>query len=122
MPQIPVEQMAIYKRTARERQARDERFMLARRDAAWAVARQAATLLKDRYSALRVIVFGSLAHGAWFHERSDIDLAVEGVAPDDFFPAWAALDHLDSPFEIDLLRYESAPPRLKQSIAEGIEI
>lgn len=119
---ITPEQMKIYKRTARERQAHDEQQMLTRRQAAWAVARQAAGWLKEKLGATRVIAFGSLAHGAWFHARSDIDLAVEGISPDDFIPAWASLDQLASPFEIDLIRYESAPPHLRQSIDAGIEI
>ncbi len=122
MSPITPEQMKIYKRTARERQARDEQQMLARRQAAWTTARQAARYLKEKRGAKRVIVFGSLAHAAWFHARSDIDLAVEGISPDDLFPVWAALDHLDSPFEFDLIRYESAPPHLRQSIDEGVEL
>lgn len=120
--QITPDQMEIYKRTARERQTQDEQEMLARRQTAWAVARQAARMLKEKFGARRVIAFGSLAHGAWFHARSDIDLAAEGIAPDSFFRSWAALDHLESAFEIDLVRYESAPARLRKSIDEGVEL
>ncbi len=122
MFRITPEQMKIYKRAARERQAQDEQRMLARRQVAWTVARQAARHLKEKWGARRVIAFGSLTHAEWFHARSDIDLAVEGVSPDDWFLAWASLDHLDSPFEFDLIRYESAPPRLRQSIDEGVEL
>jgi len=114
--------MAIYKRTARERQARDRQALLARRESAWTVAHQAARLLRERFGATRVIAFGSLAHGAWFHARSDIDLAAAGIAPDDYFSAGAALDHLTSLFEFDLIRCESAPARLLQSIQQGVEI
>ena len=120
---ISPEQMKIYKRTARERQARDEQAMHARREAAWSVARQAARPLKERFGAKRVIVFGSLAHGAWFHARSDIDLAVEGIAPGDFFRAWAKLDYLGSHFEFDLIEYEFAPAHLRDVIDEqGVEL
>ncbi|MCL4487614.1 MAG: nucleotidyltransferase domain-containing protein [Chloroflexi bacterium] len=122
MFEITPEQMRIYKRTARERQARDEQQMQVRRQAAWDAARQAARWLKDKYGATRVIAFGSLAHGAWFHARSDIDLAVVGLSPDNYFPAWASLDHLDIPFEIDLVRYETAPPQLRVSIDAGVEL
>ncbi len=122
MSHITPEQMKIYRRAARERQAQDEQQMLARRQSAWNSARQAASYLKEKMGARRVIVFGSLAHGAWFHARSDIDLAVEGMSPDDLFPAWASLDHLNSPFEFDLIRYESAPPRLRESIDAGVEL
>lgn len=114
--------MEIYKRTARKRQVQYEQETHARRETAWAAARQAAQLLKERFGATRVIVFGSLAHSAWFHTRSDIDLAVEGVSADDFIPAWAALDHQDSLFEIDLIRHESAPAHLRESIERGIDV
>lgn len=122
MFQIPAERMKAYQRTARERQAQDERQMQMRRQAAWGVAHQAARWLKEKRGATRVIAFGSLAHGAWFHARSDIDLAVEGISSDVFFPAWAALDHLDSRFEINLVRYESAPAPLRENIDAGIEL
>ncbi len=77
-------------------------------------------MLKERFGARRVVVFGSLAHGAWFHARSDIDLAVEGIPPEDFFRAWAALDHIESPFEIDLIACEHAPERMRQAIEQGV--
>ncbi len=97
--------------------------MRMRRALAWAIARVAARLLKKRFGARRVIVYGSLAHGAWFHRRSDIDLAVEGIKPGKFFRAWAMLDRLDSPFEIDLTDYALAPARLRAVIdQEGIEL
>jgi predicted nucleotidyltransferase len=69
-----------------------------------------------------VIIFGSLAHGAWFHPRSDIDLAVEGLAPESFWRAGSALDHLEPAFEIDLIAFEAAPPELAQEIAQGQEL
>ena len=121
--QITPEQMAIYKRTARERQAHHEQEMRARRESAWSVARAAAPLLKERFGAKRVIAFGSLAHGAWFHARSDIDLAVEGIEPGEFFHAWATLDHLGNQFEIDLIDCAFAPTQLLDVIdEEGVEL
>jgi predicted nucleotidyltransferase len=63
-----------------------------------------------------VIAFGSLAHGAWFGPRSDIDLAVEGVSADAFWRAWAALDRVEPAFEIDLVAIEVAPERLRDEI------
>ncbi|MBI5303251.1 MAG: nucleotidyltransferase domain-containing protein [Chloroflexi bacterium] len=120
--QISPEQMAIYKRTARERQAQYEREMRARREAAWVVARQAAQVLKGRFGATRVIAFGSLAHGAWFHARSDIDLAAEGIPEKDHFSAWGSLEDLTHDFEFDLILFESAPEHLRRSIHQGVEI
>jgi len=42
--------------------------------------REAATVLKSRFGARRVVLFGSLAHAAWATLDSDVDLAVEGLA------------------------------------------
>ena len=120
--QITPEQMAIYKRTARERQARDDLAMRARRESALSYAHQAAQLLKERFGATRVILFGSLAHGAWFHAGSDIDLAVEGIVPGNYFSAWGALEDLSLDFEFDFVECEYAPLSLRQSIEQGVEI
>lgn len=120
---ISPERIAIYRRTARERQAHDASVMHSRRALAWAIARAAAQILKERFGAKRVIVFGSLVHSAWFHEGSDIDLAVEDIPSGKFFRAWATLDYLNSPFEIDLIDYTFAPAHLRQVIEqEGVEL
>ena len=42
-------------------------------------ASEAADLLKREYGATRVVLYGSLAHGAWWSATSDIDLAAEGT-------------------------------------------
>lgn len=113
---ITTEAMARYRRTARARELMRQRESEDRRQMAWAVAQRAARLLREAFGATRVIAFGSLAHGAWFEPASDIDLAVEGVPPDAFWRAWAALDRLDPTFEIDLVPLESAPERLRDEI------
>jgi len=41
--------------------------------------RNAAAVLKAEFGARRVILFGSIAHEAWFTSDSDVDLAVEGL-------------------------------------------
>ncbi len=43
------------------------------------LVRKAADVLKIRFRARRVILFGSLARIESFHPRSDVDLAVEGL-------------------------------------------
>ena len=58
---------------------------------AWAT--RCARILRDRC----VIPFGSvMGHGTW-HPGSDLDLAVEGIPPEQFFQAWAALRGLLPP-------------------------
>lgn len=71
--------------------------------------------------AQRLFLFGSVAHGLGFHADSDIDLAAAGIAPADFWRAWAALDTIDSSFEINLIAVEEATASLKAVLeTEGI--
>ncbi len=121
-PEIDAEKMAVYKRTARERLARERQELVARREAAWAGALKAARYLKEKWGASRVMLFGSVAQEGPFHADSDIDLAAEGIDAGDYFAAWAGLDHLDIPFDIDLVRWESARPEMRESIAQGVEV
>jgi predicted nucleotidyltransferase len=86
--------------------------------------RSAASLLKTAYGAKRVILFGSLAHEAWYSADSDIDLAVEGL-PDDAY--WRAVDEIiaiaveeiigDRP--VDLIEVEAARESLRRAIEHG---
>jgi predicted nucleotidyltransferase len=61
--------------------------MEARRERAMLAARRAAEILRAEFGVQRVILFGSLATGSWFHRRSDIDLAVEGLDATDYWRA-----------------------------------
>lgn len=120
---ISPEKLAAYKQAARAREARRQQKANERREVAWTVAQQAARILKEKFGATRVIAFGSLTHGAWFHARSDIDLAAEGIAPEAFWRAWCTLDTLGSSFEIDLIALESASEHLRARISqEGVEL
>ena len=120
---ISPSQMEAYRRTARKREEEQRQAMLQRREAAWAVARQAAKLLKEQFGATRVVAFGSLAHGAWFNARSDIDLMAEGIPPEKFWRAWAALDHISGGFEIDLVAGEEVMRRWREVIErESVEL
>lgn len=107
-----------YRRAAQRRSRAEEHKMARRRGHAWEVARLAAGLLKQQYGAKRVIVFGSLAHGAWFHPHSDLDLAVEGLAPGAIWRAWSAVEKAAAEFDVDLIELETAGDRLSQRIRE----
>jgi len=47
--------------------------------------REAAAVVKTRFGARRVVLFGSLAHTAWFVPDSDVDLGVEGLVGDEYW-------------------------------------
>ena len=76
-------------------------------------------MLVEAHGATRVRLFGSLASGD-YTGRSDVDLAVEGLASEEYFEALADLMELfDAP--VDLVRLENARPSLRDRVAaEGL--
>jgi predicted nucleotidyltransferase len=87
------------------------------------VSARAAELLKQQFSAKRVVIFGSVVSPDLFHARSDIDLAVWGMKGRNYFRAVGVLQSLDPEFSIDLILYEDASARLQQVISdEGIDL
>ena len=53
---IPAEKLALYRETARQRQAKARQAMLTRQEQAWAIARQAADLLRRRFDVDKVVL------------------------------------------------------------------
>lgn len=97
--------------------------MARRRRRAWRVARQAAELLRHQFGASKVVVFGSLAHRAWFTPRSDVDLAAWDIPADRFYQAVARILDLSADFRIDLVDPSDCSSSLRQTIErEGIEV
>lgn len=86
-----------------------------------AAADTCAAHLVERYNVTRVWLFGSLMQPQRAHAKTDIDLAVEGLAPAAYFAALADLYTLVEPgIEIDLVPIETAQPMLLQRIfSEG---
>ena len=84
------------------------------------VAIQCIGVLKDKYKITRVYLIGSLVKG-YVHERSDIDLVVEGLSPDLYMKALTELwDILPSGVELNLIPFEDAFENLKEkSMREG---
>jgi predicted nucleotidyltransferase len=66
--------------------------------------------LVAEYGARRIWLIGSLVEGG-FHERSDVDLVVEGIEGAAIYRAGADLDELaEGRFRIDLIPAEDAYP------------
>lgn len=85
--------------------------------------REAAAVLKARYGARRVVLFGSLAHAAWFMPDSDVDLAVEGLAGDDYWRAWRLVEEIIGDRPVDLIEIEMVGESLKRAIERyGMEL
>ena len=123
IPAPTAQQLDAYRRTMRRRAAQTAERRARRREAAWTVAREAAELLRSRYGARRVLVFGSLPEGTHFGEHSDIDLAVEGIDPGEHYAALGRLLGLSPDFEFDLVDLGACPPHLRAAIlAEGRQL
>lgn len=121
--EISPEKMKIYIQTAVDRKKKIARELEIRRDDAKALADVGAQLLRDRYGAGRVFLFGSLAGDGYFHHHSDIDLAVEGMDEGQYYRAVADLLALNPDFQFDLLLMEEIRSELKAIIeSQGVEL
>lgn len=86
------------------------------RDRILSRVRQVAALFKTRFGAKKVILFGSMAHKAWFVHDSDVDLAVEGLRAEDYWKAWEAAEEIIPDLPVDLIDMESATESLRRAI------
>ena len=85
-----------------------------------ALAKECAEILMEKYQARRVFLIGSLVKG-YFHDRSDIDLVVEGLRPEVYIKALTDLyDRLPAGVELNLIPFEDAFESLKErTVLEG---
>lgn len=114
--------MEIYRRTARRNKEASEQKRRLRVKHGWTVAEKAASLLRQRFSADKILVFGSLLRPENFDELSDVDIAARGIADSDFLRAVAAVTALDNEITVDLIQIEQASPSLSRQVEEGVEI
>lgn len=117
-----MEPLAVYRQTARERAQRTAQARRQRREKAWEVARAAAALLKAHYHAERVVAFGSLTQPDRFHLWSDVDLAVWGLAPAEYFDAVAKALDIGGEIEVGLVMAEKCRPYLREIVEQGTEL
>lgn len=82
-------------------------------------ARKCACLLYEKYGVYKVYLIGSLLEPEAFHDRSDIDLVVEGLPPRFYFKALAELwRELPAGMKLDLIPFEDADPELRKRVLE----
>jgi predicted nucleotidyltransferase len=81
---------------------------IAERDRLIEKAREAAAMLKESYGATRAWLFGSLAKGVWFDDRSDVDIAVEGIDGIAFYRAWSDVEAMFGGRDVDLVDLREA--------------
>jgi len=102
---------------ARGIQARKRRRAMGKREEALKAAERCAEYLKARYGVKRVIPFGSVVGDGPWHEGSDLDLAVEGLAAEHFYRALAELERMVPPWlPVDLVPLEEVSERVRKHI------
>jgi len=85
--------------------------------------RAAAAMLKAQFDIRRVVLFGSLAHAAWFIPNSDVDLAIEGLNGEDYWQAWRMVEEIINDRPVDLIEIETVVESLRRAIEQhGIEL
>lgn len=78
-----------------------------------------ARLATERFSFRRLYLYGSVATGSPLSVWSDIDLAVVGLAPDDYFKLLGALS-AEAGYPVDVKPWEAlARPTRQHIIATG---
>ena len=81
-----------------------------------AAAQCAADLLRAEFDVERVVLFGSVARGAYLGPRSDVDLAVEGLEAQAHAQAVDRVQDVAGHAWIDLVRIEQGSGSLRQAI------
>ncbi|MGF1523148.1 MAG: nucleotidyltransferase family protein [Leptolyngbyaceae cyanobacterium] len=88
-----------------------------RRQIALRMARECDRLLRQKFGATQVILFGSLAGQSPWHWNSDIDLAVEGLTFEQWLLAVDAVSVLLPDWlAIDLVRLETLNPAVRRRV------
>jgi predicted nucleotidyltransferase len=84
------------------------------------MSKKIAQMLKEKYKVKRIFLIGSLVKG-YVHERSDIDLVVEGLSPKAYIKALVdASDIVQWKVEVNLIPFEDAFETLKEkTLREG---
>lgn len=115
--------LAPYLDHARRWRQVERRALAERREQAWTVARQAAEVLRTRWGAQRVVVFGSLTQEGRLSPWSDIDLAVWGLEGTRCYAALADVLDLTSEFTIDLVDPDDLRPAMREVVQQqGVEL
>lgn len=112
------EQLEKYVAAAHRRTThRPTEYELEQREALMDRVRKAARVLYNDFGATRVMLFGSLAHAAWYTLDSDVDILVEGIG-DEFWRAWEAVEEIVGAHGVDLIDWDMASESLRQTVSE----
>lgn len=84
------------------------------------LGKKIAQMLKEKYKVKRIFLIGSLVKG-YVHDRSDIDIVVEGLRPELYLKALVDASNITGwKIEVNLIPFEDAFDSLKQkTLKEG---
>lgn len=83
---------------------------------AWQTVYRIALILYEEFGATQVAVFGSLAEKDAFSKWSDIDIAVWGIADDEYFLAVSKAMDISGLFKVDLVDFENCKGLFRERI------
>ena len=94
-----------------------------RREELHKLAQDVAEILKNDYKVKRIFLIGSLVKG-YVHDRTDIDIVVEGLAQEFYIKALTQIyDILPPAVELNLIPFEDAFESLREkTLREGMMI
>ena len=108
--------------TAQIRKRIADRGMLDADNDAWIIAKRIGSLLKQKYGAEQVMIFGSLAKKYWTR-YSDIDIAERGIPSGLFFKAYLDAEALAGIYTIDLIDLKDcATDDISEIEREGVRV
>jgi len=104
----------------KKRQNQLEESDIVKKEKLISLAKKCALILVSKYKVKKVFLIGSLVKG-YFHDKSDIDLVVEGLIPELYIKALTEIyDILPSGIELNLIPFEDSYESLKEkTIKEG---
>ena len=121
--EITDEELACYRAAARRRHRAEQAALGDRERHAWGLARQAAALLRERFHAERVLVFGSLIHPGCFTEWSDVDVAADGIDSADTLRAMEEVQDLSRSIPVHLVDLAACSHSLREVVdREGVPV
>jgi uncharacterized protein len=121
--QLTEQEIDEYRESFHKRKQVESLELKQRKEQAWTLARNDASLLKSRFGASRVVIFGSLTKNELFTLWSDVDLAAWGLRPEDTLRAIGAVYDLDENIRVNLVDINIVNASFRTTIElDGIEI
>ncbi len=112
-----------YIATARRRAEADRLETERRRAIGWAAARRAAEMLRGRFGATRVAVYGSLARGEGFTRWSDVDLFAEGIPSAEWLRAIGDVYDSEKAIDVNLALFQDFKPRIREAaLTDAVDV